>query len=329
MNNVVLNGFSRLKHSKRRRYRCKSCGRNFCTTTGTPYHRIHKAHKLFDEVCSMTVEGICKSSIARIKKISWNTVSAWQEKAAEAASQFQNNLIYNVPVQELQADEIRTFIDNRKTDRYIITCLDVGSRLWISHVLGRRNRRNIRRLFEDVICRTDLVDTPLITTDGFAPYRSVVLYTFGLDCVYGQVIKTRRKNRVVQIERRLVIGTPEQLEFALTRSEDSETLNTSFVERHNLSIRRGCAYLHRRTPAHARRDDRLDQQLDLYRCYYNFVRPHMALKFGRLYKTPAMQAGLTEKQLTFRQIFMSGSSFVVVIILRRCASIGRKISQAA
>jgi len=104
----------------------------------------------------------------------------------------------------------------------------------------------------------------------------------------------------------------------LLRSEDSDKLNTAFVERHNLTIRRDCAYLHRRTTAHARCADRLREQLELLRCYYNFIRPHMALKFGRLTKTPAMQAGLVDRRLTFRQVFTSeiaGKSFAVLVVL--------------
>ena len=42
-----------------------------------------------------------------------------------------------------------------------------------------------------------------------------------------------------------------------------------------------------------------------FRCYYNFVRPHGALKFGRESRTPAMQAGLTTRRLTFRDIFLA------------------------
>ena len=38
---------------------------------------------------------------------------------------------------------------------------------------------------------------------------------------------------------------------------------------------------------------------------YNFVRPHGALKFGREIRTPAMQAGLTTRRLTFRDIFLA------------------------
>jgi len=63
------------------------------------------------------------------------------------------------------------------------------------------------------------------------------------------------------------------------------------------------AYLQRRCPAHARRDRRLEEDLDLVQYHYNFVRPHMALKFGRVCKTPAMQAGVTNRRLSFRDIF--------------------------
>ena len=78
---------------------------------------------------------------------------------------------------------------------------------------------------------------PLITTDGFQYYGPAVSRVFSNYCVYGQVIKTQRKNPVVRVERRLVVGTKEGLPSALVRSEDSHTLNTCFVERLNLRIR--------------------------------------------------------------------------------------------
>ena len=107
-----------------------------------------------------------------------------------------------------------------------------------------------------------------------------------------------------------VIGTEGRLEERLQRSEDSSTLNTSFIERLNLTIRQGSAYLCRRTICHARWKQRLEGHLELLRCYYNFVRPHRALKFGRDMRTPAMQAGLTGKRLTLRTIFCLGIVFL-------------------
>jgi len=93
------------------------------------------------------------------------------------------------------------------------------------------------------------------------------------------------------------------LEEALSNSEDSETLNTSFIERLNLTIRQGTAYLCRRTICQARSRERLEEHLELLRFHYNFSRPHRALKFGKEIRTPAMQAGLITRRLSFRDIF--------------------------
>ena len=124
--------------------------------------------------------------------------------------------------------------------------------------------------------------------------------------IYGQVLKTRRNNRVVRVERRVKIGTASRLNAALLASEDSETLNTSFIERLNLTIRQGSAYLRRRSPCHARGADQLRGHVELLRCYYHFIRPHRALRFGRETRTLAMQAGLVSQRLAVRDIFTAG-----------------------
>jgi hypothetical protein len=121
-------------------------------------------------------------------------------------------------------------------------------------------------------------------------------------------------------------GAAWQFEEMLRHSEDSKKLNTSFVERLNLTIRQGSAYLFRRTICHARWKERLEDHLELLRCHYNFVRPHRALKFGGEMRTPAMQAGLTTRPLTLSEIFppamflpvsekvRSGQSTILVVV---------------
>ena len=66
-----------------------------------------------------------------------------------------------------------------------------------------------------------LVGVPLIATDGFEYYFGVIARFFGSECVYGQVLKTRRHDRVVRVERRVKIGTTTRLKAALWESEDS------------------------------------------------------------------------------------------------------------
>jgi IS1 family transposase len=214
-------------------------------------------------------------------------------------------MIKELYVPELQADEIRTFVGGKKNVIWIFSTLDVWSRLWPSTVVGRRIYRNTYGVFKDTVSRMKQVKSPLIVTDGFDFYEKVVRRVFGVACAYGQVLKTRRNDRVIKVERRQVIGAKWKFEEALVESEDSTTLNTSFIERLNLTIRQATAYLTRRTTCHARRKERLEDQLEIVRCHYNFIRPHRALKFRTETRTPAMQAGLVTKRLTFRDVFMS------------------------
>jgi IS1 family transposase len=57
----------------------------------------------------------------------------------------------------------------------------------------------------------------------------------------------RRNDRITKVERRSLIGDAWRFEETLRDSEDSSKLNTSFVERLNLTIRQGSAYFFRRT----------------------------------------------------------------------------------
>jgi hypothetical protein len=149
---------------------------------------------------------------------------------------------------------------------------------------------------------------PLITTDGFEFYRKAIGSVFGPACLYGQVLRTRRNDRIVNVERRMVIGGAWTAAGAacLRRLFETEHLVHRTIESHG-PTRLG--YLGRRTTCHARWKEPLEDHLELLRCYHNFVRPHRALKFGRDFRTPAMQAGLTRRRLTFREIFSSAMHF--------------------
>ena len=64
---------------------------------------------------------------------------------------------------------------------------------------------------------------------------------------YATVHKTREKGRVVEVVKRVILGTAATLEKALAGSRVSGTVNTSFVERHNGTDRHQNARKHRKT----------------------------------------------------------------------------------
>ena len=85
--------------------------RNALPSTPTIQHR----RATFDEVARLSVEGLNKSAIARVKRIAWNTVARWLEKAAHSCRRFNDRRIATLAVVELQADEIRTIAGTRNT----------------------------------------------------------------------------------------------------------------------------------------------------------------------------------------------------------------------
>ena len=304
--NIVCYGWFHTELGRRRRYRCKRCGATLSTNTGTAYSGLRCSRTAFDQVASLRVEGVSISATARVTGHSRNTIARWLERASSAAERFNRHRLRGFPILELQADELFTFVGSKRHAIWLFAIIEVSSRLWAGSRLGRRSYRNTTAVLNDVILRGRLVGIPLIATDGFEHYVGVIMRLVGPACVYGQVMKTRRNNRVIRVERPLKIGTVSRLNDALLESEDSETLNTSFIERLNLTIRQGSAYLRRRSTSHARCADPLCEHVELLRCYYNFVRPHRALRFGRETRTPAMQAGLVSQPLTWSDIFKAG-----------------------
>jgi len=84
--------------------------------------------------------------------------------------------------------------------------------------------------------------------------------------------------------------------------------NASRMQKIQLNYGFKLAWIHswwrnHRTTCFARFEEFLEKQLDILRCHYNFLRPHRALKFGPETRTPAMQAGLAKRRLSFRDVF--------------------------
>ena len=107
---IIRYGFYNTKSGKRRRYRCLSCGKTFCANSGTPYHRLQHRRSTFNDVAALSVEGLNKSAIARVKQIACNTVARWLEKAAHSCRRFNDRRIATLAIAALQADEIRTIV---------------------------------------------------------------------------------------------------------------------------------------------------------------------------------------------------------------------------
>jgi hypothetical protein len=111
------------------------------------------------------------------------------------------------------------------------------------------------------------------------------------------VIKHVKNKRVVEVTRKMTLGTLEQAQKLLQASMGGSELNTSFIERFNGTMRERLASLTRKCRHAAHRLETLETGMYLIGCTYNFCVPHHELSKSKHVGhrcTPAMAAGLTD-----------------------------------
>ena len=167
-----------------------------------------------------------------------------------------------------------------------------------------------------------------MTSDSYPAYRTAILGAYGemvtpprtgrpgrpkgsrrvprADLVYATVEKVKAKGRVVEILTHVVFGTMAAVAAALKGSRVSRSINTSFIERENLTDRHHDARKSRKTYRFSK-DWRFHEAATYFTMSsYNFRWPVRTLREpiaeGHWRKqTPAMAAGLTDHVWTISE----------------------------
>ena len=127
-----------------------------------------------------------------------------------------------------------------------------------------------------------------LTTDGLVVYVEAVEAAFGMDVDFAQLIKVY--GDVPETERRY--STPDCKGTVVKRIQGDPNpahIATSYVERHNLTMRMSMRRFTRLTNAFSKKVENHAHHVALYTVFYNWCRRH---KTTRL--TPAQAAGLTD-----------------------------------
>lgn len=180
-------------------------------------------------------------------------------------------------------------------DVWVWISFDAVNKAFINYELGKRVQELADRLIENTTKKLGIAPQ-LITTDGFSSYEKPISETF--KAPYVQIVKTREKGRVTEIDCNLYQGTLEDTMKAITNSDVSNTFNTSFIERFNSTIRQFNSRLRRKAYTFSKEIEKLEASLSLFQAYYNICRPHMGIKN----KTPAMSCGKTNYCFTIREL---------------------------
>ena len=86
-----------------------------------------------------------QSSIARVVGTSRTTVVRWMDRIVARARQFNELHLKGVDLRELQADEIRTFINSKKNEKWVFAALEVELETVVEHGRGTSQLSKHRR----------------------------------------------------------------------------------------------------------------------------------------------------------------------------------------
>jgi transposase-like protein/IS1 family transposase len=322
---------------------CKACESSVCLRYGTAYYNLEADPAIFEMAVRALAEGNSLRATARIVQIDKDTACDWLNRAAQHCRVVMLYLWRNLHITECQLDELWSFVHTKERnlpyakiykesygDAWVWVAFAPVWRLVLAFVVGKRNQDSANLLLDRVAYVTD-EHPPLFTSDQLPEYRTALLHTYGMwyqpqrkgnrgrhpkprrmpcpGLLYAQVVKVRQKGHVVEVRTKVVFGDLDTITERLAESPVSNTVNTSFVERDNLTQRQSNRRLTRRTNGFSKELTWFEKQLWLSLAYYHLALPHHSLRQELITpestrgtgsphrwqpRTPAMAAGITD-----------------------------------
>ena len=260
------------------------------------------------QILHMLCEGSSMRSISRVADVSFNTVAKLLVNAGRACAAFHDEKVRDVPARRVQVDEIWSFVyakqknvaaakrlDLAYGDVWTWTAIDADSKLIVSWLVGSRDSDYAMAFMDDLAKR--LANRVQLTTDGHKAYLDAVEGVFGGDIDYAMLVKLygtapeSAKGRYSPAE---CIGARKS---AIEGDPDPKHVSTSYVERHNLTMRMQMRRFTRLTNAFSKKFENHMHMVALYTVWYNFVRIHKTVRMA-----PAMAAGVTDHLWSMEEI---------------------------
>ena len=198
-------------------------------------------------ILNMLVEGSSMRSISRTVGVSINTVTKLMVEAGEACAAYHDEAVCGVSARKVQCDEIWAFCYAKEKnvamakaaprgagDVWTWTAIDSDSKMILSYEIGDRSGATAIEFMDDL--RSRLANRVQLTTDGHKAYLEAIEGAFGADVDYAQLIKLY--GEAPDAEKRYspatCIGTRKR---RVEGDPDPAQVSTSYVERHNLTMR--------------------------------------------------------------------------------------------
>ena len=288
------------------RFRCPQCKKTYTEAHERTLGEMYIAPERAALSLKLLLEGNSVASVSRITDLDKHTILRVLVRAGERCEKLMGRLIVNVPVKDVQCDEIWSFIGKKQKalvegddpnfgDAYCFVAIERHSKLVLNFALGKRDQSTTDIFIEGL--RHATARQPFqVTADGFPAYPSAIDTTLSDRVDFAQLIKVYRATpegerryspaEVVSMEVVPVVGTP-----------DSDRICTSHVERQNLTMRMQIRRFTRLTNGFSKKWENHWAALCLWFAYYNFCRIHSSIRV-----TPAMEAGITDRILDLAEL---------------------------
>ena len=250
------------------------------------------------------VEGMSVRAAARTADVSKSTVLSLMVEAGRVCAEYQDRVLRDLPCRVIEVDEIWAFIYAKEKnvptaksppaeagDVWTWTAVCADTKLLAAWRVGDRSSATALDLFDDLNRRIN--HRMQITTDGHKAYIEASEAAFGGDVDHAMLIKQygnapgNDRSAEAKYSPGQCTGTHV---VHLSGRPDPARISTSYVERHNLTMRMSMRRFTRLTNAFSRKLENHAANVALYAYAYNFIKPHRSLKNA----TPAMAAELAD-----------------------------------
>ena len=289
--NCSVDGVKAGKYGKKQiqRYLCKLCEKRYSEPQDKPLGDVRLPDEKVLLILHCLVEGNSVRGTARLCDVEKRTVLTLLKAAGENCERLLEQRIRNVPVDDVQLDEIWTYVkkkERRKTpkdkgrddigNQFVFIAIERNTKLVITWHLGRRNGVNTQDFITKLRYATAAQRFQL-SSDAFQAYRTAIEWGLHDRADYAQIIKLYGKLPTGRESYRppKIKGT---IKADIQGHPNPKRICTSHVERKNGSFRQWCKRFTRLTYAFSKKRENLRAACALHFAYYNFCRIHGSLR---------------------------------------------------
>lgn len=261
------------------------------------------------QIISALVEGNSIRSTVRMTGASKNTIAKLLIEIGAACSVYMDKHFRNLNCQNVQVDEIWSFVGAKQRNIRVTPDMEVRGSVWTwiaidadtklvpLFMVGPRTLGTATAFMIDLAGR--MAERIQLSTDGHPSYLGAVPKAFGADIDYAAIVKIYTADaNPRKPEQRYSAGVCIAAEKEVRIGEpDMAKVSTSYVERQNLTMRMSMRRFTRLTNAFSKKIENHVAAISLHYMHYNYVRVHQTVRVS-----PAMAAKVTDRLWSIEDI---------------------------